>query len=437
MPLQEIRPGITVEINGERVRVTGRFPEEPDVWVVVNLATQLEQFFTQTQLLGANGINGTETPPTPPVPDAEAVGKCHFCNTNYRYRKVRKVCATCRHIGRGQCWFCGEFKNRIFDHYRDECQVAKKFSCLRCGKVHFPRIFPLNWQNIKGTLCSRCVQNGYGMCRNCNVVYERVRGDKYLYCVECHPLPRDSVWRKIAMPIGGPPIIQTKSWRTFGVEIETFRIPNKAKIEPDIAKALPKWTHGGDGSIVPPRTADQTLEFKSPPYFGDNGLYQLRKDVLKIRDMGYRCNRSTGLHVHVDAQDLSEADHLAVKKFCRWFEDDVFSYVAPSRRHNDYCSTLKSDNGRGSRYYWLNLEAYRKYRTLEIRLHHGTTRSRRVKEWVIFCLALIEAGIRYGRRNEKPSGDLLTLLGFDWDRKRYWTSVKQRMEQLSSVYGAS
>lgn len=138
---------------------------------------------------------------------------------------------------------------------------------------------------------------------------------------------------------------------------------------------------------------------------------------------GARCkvNRSCGLHVHVDARDLPLA---ALKRLAVLYiesEDVVDSLLPPSRRGdtNAYCRTLKESvdvitkiqaatdvlgiarairqggyPAEANRYVKLNFVAFTKYKTVEFRQHSSTIDPVKVKNWVIFCLKMVETAVR-------------------------------------------
>jgi hypothetical protein len=145
-------------------------------------------------------------------------------------------------------------------------------------------------------------------------------------------------------------------------------------------------------------------------------------DVAAYRKMGYRGNASCGLHVHIDALDLSNADRTALFRFGRWIQDDMYKLVSPGRAASMYCLKLGRNFPR-ARYHWLNLLAYQKHRTVEVRLHHGTTNPERIGEWVKLCLRVVEMGLKLGRLSRKPEMTMFQLLDLTPYEVAYWTEV--------------
>ena len=62
--------------------------------------------------------------------------------------------------------------------------------------------------------------------------------------------------------------------------------------------------------------------------------------------------------------------------------------VPSSRLSNSYCITDKSSLRNGSRYYAINTDALKKFKTIEIRLHSGTTDFKKISNWIMLCYAI-------------------------------------------------
>ena len=194
-----------------------------------------------------------------------------------------------------------------------------------------------------------------------------------------------------------------------------------------------------DGSIRVSAGGSDPREFRSVPFRGDAGLQMLRLDVEKYRKMGYRANKSCGLHIHINALDLSPADRKALHTFGRWIEADAFKMVHPNRMTNHYCEKLKrsfNPNEAGDRYRWMNLSAWHKHRTVEFRLHHGTTLAERVYEWTKVCLAIMENGLKLGRMSRRPPGSILDMLNMSPRDRNYWTRAAKYYHGSSTEFGS-
>ncbi|MDX6768942.1 MAG: amidoligase family protein [Elusimicrobiota bacterium] len=223
-------------------------------------------------------------------------------------------------------------------------------------------------------------------------------------------------------------VTETRSHRPFGVEIESYLIPSQASIP---RESIQHWQETTDGSIHPDEIEEEVteiVEWRSPPFVGDAGLEALRRDVQKIRDMGFRTNRTCGVHVHCDVSDTTKEERQALLRFGVWIENDIYSFVAPSRREVPYARPLSESGGSGNaRYKWLNAEpSFERHKTVELRLFSGTTTPDVVVESVKLSLRIVERGLRLGMLAEKPQGDVFKLLGLTKFEKDYWSETIER-----------
>ena len=122
-------------------------------------------------------------------------------------------------------------------------------------------------------------------------------------------------------------------------------------------------------------------------------------NLLKVCDLlkqlKAKVNASCGMHIHLDARKLSEAQVKAIgKKFTKVLP--VMARLVPkSRRDNDYCrlgvSKVHNRRGNRERYHAVNLTSYRKHRTIEVRLHSSTTDFNKIISWAKFISAVKDA----------------------------------------------
>lgn len=352
---------------------------------------------------------------------------CQFCLRGVRDTNLRRVCGACRKTERNACLFCG------LPYQGGHACALNVPKCVHCRESYwlFRLALPLDAghslssQSARG-LCGKCKASGYALCTKSSC--ERIAKDpgKHVFCDQHHPLPASSLWRKGVMPIGGPPFLNTRSWRSFGIEIEAYQ--DRDRPAPTGWRPPQGWAKGTDGSISPPYRTE-SAEFRSMPFFGDRGLAQLVRDVGHIRAGGWTCNKSCGLHVHISLMDdCGEEDFKSIFKFAKTWETEVLQLVAPSRRENSYCRKLSSRLPARDRYRWLNFLALREHGTVEVRLHSGSTHPIRVKQWVTLMLRFIESGIRLGRQRVHKKGDLFTTLGLSPRDTAYW---KARMNRFA------
>lgn len=350
---------------------------------------------------------------------------CQFCLRDVRDTNLRRVCGACRKTERNACLFCG------LPYQGSHACSLNVPKCVHCHQPYWLHrlALPLDAgltqsnQSSKG-LCRKCRGDGYAQCTKPGCAGLAKDAGKFIFCEQHHPLPASSLWRKGIVPTGGPPFLHTRSWRSWGVELECYL--DRGVRAREGWKPPAGWGKGTDGSIRPPYET-QSAEFRSPPYFGDLGLAQMVKDIWEIRRMGWGgVNRSCGTHIHIDMSGADEEDHRAIFRFAKHFEDSVFELVAPSRRDNTYAKRLGARLNVRDRYRWANFAALREFGTIEIRLHQGTVHPIRVKMWACLMLKFMEIAIRIGRQRVLPKKSLLDILNLTPRERVYWTARKNR-----------
>lgn len=351
---------------------------------------------------------------------------CQFCLRPVRATNLRRVCGSCRHTGRSVCLFCGLPYQGAHDCALNVPKCANCREPIWLHRLALPLTAGRRDAAVESQrgLCGPCKSAGYVFCLKPGCTTLAKSPGKYVFCASHHPLPEASLWRKGIVPAGGPPFVNTRSWRSWGVELETYL--DRGVNEPAGWRPPDGWGKGTDGSIAPPYPT-QSAEFRSPPFFGDKGLTRMVKDIWTIRRAGWGgVNRSCGVHVHVDASGLDEEDHRAIHRFARAFEDQVFELVAPSRRENRYCRRLGSRIDLRDRYRWVNFCALREFGTVECRLMQGSVSPVRIMMWVRLMLRFMEVGMRLGRQRILPKKPLFDVLGLTPRERTYWLARKNR-----------
>jgi hypothetical protein len=150
----------------------------------------------------------------------------------------------------------------------------------------------------------------------------------------------------------------------------------------------------GDGSINAEDGyfgAELTILFKR----SDRSTLKRLCDVLN--KIGAKVNKSCGLHVHLDQRDIigvaniSDIDTRELKR--RAYNLDralpYLSKIVPkSRLNNTYCQ-LSVGTLKGGRYHAVNLSAFNKYQTIEVRLHSSTTDYEKINNWIDILLTIM------------------------------------------------
>lgn len=132
-----------------------------------------------------------------------------------------------------------------------------------------------------------------------------------------------------------------------------------------------------------------------------HGHGKLQKLLEVLNSAGAWVNDTCGLHVHLDMR------HARVEAQKAGFGDDlelvreygerigralpVLKYMVPSsRRDNQYCQLGVSDFD-GERYYAVNLTAFEKFQTIEVRLHSGTTDFDKISNWIDLLKLIVKS----------------------------------------------
>lgn len=145
------------------------------------------------------------------------------------------------------------------------------------------------------------------------------------------------------------------------------------------AARISNVTVKGDGSI---RNDENTFAVEICILFKRGNLESLEKICTLLNSLSARVNKSCGLHVHLDARDVnSRQATLRGRRLLNAL--DIFAAMVPkSRRNNQYCALEMNRQKGGSRYAAVNMHAYNKFQTIEVRLHSSTTDFQKIAKWV-------------------------------------------------------
>lgn len=199
---------------------------------------------------------------------------------------------------------------------------------------------------------------------------------------------------------------------TFGVEIECL-VASSVMRECATRNAMPFQYEGynhtdnnhyykfvSDSSI----RGENPIECVSPVLTGKVGMKSLENCCKALNEANAQVNVSTGLHVHIGAQNLSDEAYVNVFKNYQKLESVIDTFMARSRRENNsqWCRSLQGkdfsfctskndvyDVMSGNRYYKVNACSYSRHRTIEFRQHQGSTDFEKISNWVNFCAKLV------------------------------------------------
>lgn len=212
--------------------------------------------------------------------------------------------------------------------------------------------------------------------------------------------------------------------RRFGVEIEFVGCTPAQACAAIIAAGVacnvenynhdtrPTWKIVRDGSLsVSPGMAYNACgELVSPPLSGAAGLEEVRTVLRALVSAGGTVNRSCGLHVHLDAGDLSPSQIGAVLRRYSTFQAGIDAFMPASRRNSHFAQRITSDMiarvegcadratlrnvaAYFDRYRTINVASFARHGTMEFRQHSGSVNGGKVARWIAFALFFVAASI--------------------------------------------
>lgn len=152
---------------------------------------------------------------------------------------------------------------------------------------------------------------------------------------------------------------------------------------------IPRASVKSDGSL----SSDEGIGVEITLLFNTaDGFKPLERLCEVLSDHGCFVNDTCGLHVHLDVRHLKKSGAMLVGKrlgralpVLKWMVDDT-------RHNNTYCKLQVGPMSRTneSRYHAINMNAYFRYNTVEVRMHGGSTNARKIKCWIelLQCLSV-------------------------------------------------
>ena len=173
--------------------------------------------------------------------------------------------------------------------------------------------------------------------------------------------------------------------------------------------------------IVPDGSVSLGWELVSPPLSGIDARAQIQTVCRILRENGCYVNRSTGLHVHHDASDMTAKQLANVAEIYKTHQPTIDQMVSPSRRDAGFARNINGfqhweiasmrDNTNparfcgvangGGRMYVVNFNAYLRHGTVEFRQHQGSLNATKIWNWVVFTQAIMSRART--RRSKAPS----------------------------------
>lgn len=212
--------------------------------------------------------------------------------------------------------------------------------------------------------------------------------------------------------------------RRFGVEIEFTGTSRRAvaarllELDPTFPVEVQHYNHHvqsvwkliNDASVTS-GVGDGGMEAVSPILQGEEGYRQLSLMLTAIVETGGKVDKSCGLHIHHDANDLTPAQvaklvgiyvtnqHLMDQLVSRSRRAGAARYCMPvsTDEHDRIQDTLKGGHRVGahlvSRFKTINVMSYPKYGTIEIRQHQGTLSTKKITAWHKVGQAMVHAAM--------------------------------------------
>lgn len=332
-------------------------------------------------------IDGTTEPP---VPDRV---ECCDCGEETRYPVSHdndNYCEECFDDSFCTCEGCAD----TLAHEDSEDCFGNTY-CEDCADDFFPRCESCCERIAEGdcennhmgeAFCSSCYHETYTSCEECGCELhtDDARYDDFgAYCEDCYVREGQCRGYSEGNFFPGSSYSEVGSRRRFGVELETSSCDGSAE-------GTSIFGCKGDGSI-------DGMEFVSPPMEGDNGLREVRKLCEIANDNGWEVDKSCGYHLHVNVGDLTHEERASVAYAYLLTAELWNSFFPDSRRDSTYACGLcwtrthcerYRDTGDAAyitdwtRYQWLNVSAYHRHGTFEVRLHTGTLNGRKVCNWI-------------------------------------------------------
>lgn len=169
------------------------------------------------------------------------------------------------------------------------------------------------------------------------------------------------------------------------------------------------------------------------PILRYSDIEDLQEILRKLRKAGAVVNESTGIHIHIGAENFTPATLCNLLKNIRSKEDILYKAIQVKNSRVYYCKKTnqaliemiekhrpttrekladlwyqEAPYGRErhyneSRYHGLNLHAYFTKGTVEFRLFNSTLHAGELKAYIQFCLAVTAKAINTSKASSKPS----------------------------------
>ena len=271
-------------------------------------------------------------------------------------------------------------------YWCETCVNQSAFHCDDCGGIHSDAdaISTAGGSSI----CISCFEDDWFTCEECCEVYhceDMARGDYGCCCNDCGGHNGED-FRPTGFSNRSGCVTEAGSARCYGIELETDECDGYEDLQDSAA-----WGAKNDPTV-------NGKEFYSAILSGDAGLDAVREWAKLADSNGWSASDDAGYHLHIDMRNESDDSLYAIAYAYRATQEVWLTFVDRRRINGSYSRRCRWDCAdvpavaddrpfsswarKNDRYLWINLEAYRKFTTFEIRLHEGTCDGEAVINWV-------------------------------------------------------
>lgn len=258
-----------------------------------------------------------------------------------------------------------------------ECVPSQRRRCFNCGENTW-RVMMNRLSHMGSTryLCPAC-WDGLGRCIDCGdrfINRPDPAGMRHNRCRNCRGFANQEV-----------PTTYTRNpfQRRVGFELE-YVVPHNTRYD-----LTDYGIVKGDGSVGPQNTQrGRSAEFASAIASGDRLLDVISDVSRRLRRAKAFINPSCGFHVHLDMSRSTAQQRETIISYWQAFESVIFSFVPYNRHTSQYCQPISAQNPnwRNNRYSALNVVAYSRHHSFEVRMHSGTCDREKITNWIMFLL---------------------------------------------------
>ena len=348
------------------------------------------------------------------------------------------------------------FNRKVHPKRKKPLRLKKPRKVTRCsgcgvhmdpnGNLHSNTVVVSRYGGVRsGVYCNKCFKMRFFTCTRCQRtknIYRRDPKNKRLCRMCVHDLiktrhrsrrrtvpmnPRDVSWSQ-GNRIHAIETALTGSKRAFGIEIETATCPFVERLQHKTAFGA-KYDATCTGR-----------EFVSPILGGDEGLQTVCDFCDHAKRRGWKVDDNCGVHIHLD---MSQENHNTAQRIAVAYLLTYTSWaklVDPRRLTNAYCMpptpsahyVQNHDDfeylcNNSNRYEFINLSAFRRHRTIEIRGLEGSLDKALITNWIKAHLAFADFAATSSYQ------ELNSLFG--GTEVERWHNLKQHIGSTARYFG--